>query len=123
MLAASFDLLFCGGRQDNVSATQEVGGAEAATPATVGSPGSNPHATSYSIFDSDSLASQREVIMAETKAKFQYALPFAMEPVVYDFSINSHGTKADLLTGAGPRLPASYYQLTDAVREDQASQI
>ncbi len=35
-----------------------------------------------------------------TKRELQHALPFAMEPVVYDFAINERGTWADLLTGA-----------------------
>ena len=48
-------------------------------------------------------------IMTAAKARFNHALPFAMEPVVYDFSINPHGTSADL---PGPEsLPASYHQI------------
>ncbi len=31
-------------------------------------------------------------------ATLERAVPFAMEPVVYDFAINEHGTRADLLT-------------------------
>jgi galactokinase/mevalonate kinase-like predicted kinase len=50
-------------------------------------------------------------IMAETKALLRNALPFAMEPVVYDFSINPHGTFATLLNGADAALPPDYYQL------------
>jgi hypothetical protein len=50
-------------------------------------------------------------IMAETKALLRNALPFAMEPVVYDFSINPHGTFATLLSGADAALPPDYYQL------------
>ena len=50
-------------------------------------------------------------IMAETKALLRNALPFAMEPVVYDFSINPHGTFAALLDGADAALPPDYYQL------------
>ncbi len=53
-------------------------------------------------------------IMAETKARLQFALPFAMEPVVYDFAINPHGTTADLLTGRDALLPPDYYKLTKA---------
>ena len=33
------------------------------------------------------------------KAELSTSLPFAMEPVVYDFSINERGTFADLLEG------------------------
>jgi hypothetical protein len=50
-------------------------------------------------------------IMAETKALLRNALPFAMEPVVYDFSINPHGTFATLIDGADAALPPDYYQL------------
>ena len=35
--------------------------------------------------------------MSATKRELQHALPFAMEPVVYDFAINERGTFADLL--------------------------
>ena len=37
--------------------------------------------------------------MSATKRELQHALPFAMEPVVYDFAINERGTCADLLEG------------------------
>ena len=40
-------------------------------------------------------------IMSDTKRELQHALPFAMEPVVYDFAINETGTFAELLTGRG----------------------
>jgi hypothetical protein len=50
-------------------------------------------------------------IMAKTKAELESALPFAMEPVVYDFSINERGTWAELLMGANAFLPARYYAL------------
>lgn len=50
-------------------------------------------------------------IMTETKAVLRNALPFAMEPVVYDFSINPHGTFATLHTQQDATLPADYYQL------------
>jgi len=53
-----------------------------------------------------------KVIMDDAKARLQFALPFAMDPVVYDFSINAHGTFADLLLGYEALLPPSYYQLT-----------
>src|SRR6185436_3788835 len=51
-------------------------------------------------------------MMSETKRELQHALPFAMEPVVYDFAINEHGSFADLLAGAGALMPADYYSLT-----------
>jgi galactokinase/mevalonate kinase-like predicted kinase len=50
-------------------------------------------------------------IMSQTKADLQHALPFAMEPVVYDFAINERGTWADLLSGGDALLPCGYYAL------------
>lgn len=50
-------------------------------------------------------------IMAETKKKFEHAIPFAMEPVVYDFSINEQGTCASLSKGNDALMPESYYSL------------
>ncbi len=51
-------------------------------------------------------------IMSATKRELQNALPFAMEPVVYDFAINERGTWADLLEGATGLMPGGYYTLT-----------
>src|SRR6185295_2375946 len=51
-------------------------------------------------------------IMGVTKHELQQALPFAMEPVVYDFAINEHGTVADLLEGDTALMPQGYYALT-----------
>lgn len=48
-------------------------------------------------------------IMSETKALLGSALPFAMEPVVYDFAINERGTWADLLSGQDALMPSGYY--------------
>jgi hypothetical protein len=60
-----------------------------------------------------SAAQQRlQEIMSVTKRELEYALPFTMEPVVYDFSINELGTFADLLEGAEALLPQGYYGLT-----------
>jgi hypothetical protein len=50
-------------------------------------------------------------IMSQTKRELQQALPFAMEPVVYDFAINERGTWADLLRGDDALLPPGYYAL------------
>ena len=60
-------------------------------------------------------------IMSATKRELQHALPFAMEPVVYDFAINENGTFADLLTGAETLMPSGYYALTvpELLRQDQ----
>jgi hypothetical protein len=53
-------------------------------------------------------------IMLSAKRELQYALPFAMDPVVYDFAINSRGTHSDMLTGSGDigqdaLMPPGYY--------------
>src|SRR4029453_16936531 len=53
-----------------------------------------------------------QAIMSASKRELQFALPFAMEPVVYDFAINEQGTCADLLVGADALMPPGYYALT-----------
>ncbi|MDX2035695.1 MAG: UTP--glucose-1-phosphate uridylyltransferase [Isosphaeraceae bacterium] len=50
-------------------------------------------------------------IMREVKSKLDDALPFAMEPVVYDFRINPEGTFAELQRGSSAMMPARYYTL------------
>ena len=52
-----------------------------------------------------------EEIMSQTRRDLQHALPFAMEPVVYDFAINERGTWADWLRGGEALLPRGYYAL------------
>jgi len=49
-------------------------------------------------------------IMLATKRELETSLPFAMDPVVYDFAINEHGSAAALLTGAEALLPVAFYQ-------------
>ncbi|HZR19283.1 MAG TPA: UTP--glucose-1-phosphate uridylyltransferase [Verrucomicrobiae bacterium] len=57
-------------------------------------------------------AQQRlQQIMSEAKRELEHALPFAMEPVVYDFSINERGTQAELLEAASALMPPNYYTL------------
>jgi hypothetical protein len=51
-------------------------------------------------------------IMSETRRELQHALPFAMEPVVFDYAINERGTYADLLSGLTALMPPGYYTLT-----------
>ena len=51
-------------------------------------------------------------IMLTTKRELQQALPFAMDPVVFDYAINERGTYADLLSGPGALMPPGYYALT-----------
>ena len=50
--------------------------------------------------------------MRRTKQEMENALPFAMEPVVYDFAINERGTYADLLLRDSTLLPPGYYAMT-----------
>ncbi len=62
-----------------------------------------------------------QIIMRETKQRMEEAVPFAMNPVVYDFQINEHGTVAKLLTGDASLMPARYYALVvpSLLRMDQ----
>ncbi|WCJ61229.1 UTP--glucose-1-phosphate uridylyltransferase [Fontisphaera persica] len=53
-----------------------------------------------------------QAIMSATRRELAAALPFAMEPVVYDFAINERGTWAELLQGAEALMPSGYYTLT-----------
>jgi hypothetical protein len=59
-------------------------------------------------------AAQEELhaLMGEAKQRLQHALPFAMDPVVYEWAINERGTVAELLCEAGALLPPGYYALT-----------
>jgi hypothetical protein len=49
--------------------------------------------------------------MSQAKRELSSALPFAMEPVVYDLAINERGTWADLLAGERAMMPPAYYGL------------
>ncbi|HEY2157542.1 MAG TPA: UTP--glucose-1-phosphate uridylyltransferase, partial [Isosphaeraceae bacterium] len=59
----------------------------------------------------ETFADQIAAIMKRVKERLDDALPFAMEPVVYDFRINPRGTAAELLAGAGAMMPPRYYTL------------
>jgi hypothetical protein len=50
-----------------------------------------------------------EETMLATKREMESSLPFAMDPVVYEFSINDRGTQAELKTAAD--MPPGYYPL------------
>ena len=50
-------------------------------------------------------------IMSSQKRRFEHGIPFAMEPVVYDFAINETGTSAELLDGDTIVMPQRYYTL------------
>jgi hypothetical protein len=52
-----------------------------------------------------------ETIMLETKRELEHAVPFAIDPVVYDFRINDRGTFAELLTDGASLMPEGYYAL------------
>jgi hypothetical protein len=67
------------------------------------------------IFAPEAKAAAQEAlgrIMADAKRELQHSLPFAMEPVVYDFAVNQRGTWSDLLEGVDALMPAGYYALT-----------
>jgi hypothetical protein len=49
--------------------------------------------------------------MSGLRRELEHSLPFAMEPVVYDFAVNPRGTSADLLAGDHALLPPAYYGL------------
>ena len=52
-----------------------------------------------------------QAIMSETKSELEHAVPFAMEPVVYNFAINERGTRAVLQPGERALMPAGYYTI------------
>ncbi len=52
-----------------------------------------------------------QAIMSETRRQMERSVPFAIEPVVYDFAINEQGTQAALLSGDEALMPAGYYTL------------
>ena len=58
--------------------------------------------------------------MCRTKQELEDALPFAMDPVVYDFRINAAGSTAELYEGEQALMPARYYalQVPELVRQD-----
>ena len=66
------------------------------------------------IFDPARKAEAQErlhAIMLATKREMQTALPFAMEPVVYDFAINEHGTVAEMRREESALMSSGYYTL------------
>ena len=50
-------------------------------------------------------------VMAETKGQLDDALAFAMEPVVYNFDVNTRGTAARMLCDDAAVMPSGYYGL------------
>lgn len=49
--------------------------------------------------------------LLETKKELEDAVPFAMNPVVYDFKINENGTYGSLLNAEKALLPEKYYSI------------
>lgn len=62
-------------------------------------------------------------VMLETKRQLSHALPFAMDPVVFDYAINERGTWAELLHGEAALMPTNYYALSvpGLLRQDRHS--
>ena len=62
-----------------------------------------------------------QTVMGEIKQRIDRAVPFAIEPVVYDFSINEKGTSAHMLSGEKALMPPGYYNLTvpDLIRRER----
>jgi UDP-N-acetylglucosamine pyrophosphorylase len=62
-------------------------------------------------------------ILRETKNELSSSLPFAMEPVVYNWSINDKGTWSSLHEGAEAMMPEQYYAIhvSELVRKDPAT--
>jgi hypothetical protein len=59
------------------------------------------------------LAQERlQAIMSDTKRRLEGAMPFAIEPIVYNFAINERGTWAELLSGSAALMPPGYYTLS-----------
>jgi hypothetical protein len=50
-----------------------------------------------------------QAIMSETRSHMEHSVPFAMEPVVYDFTIDELGTQAALYSGVHALMPPAYY--------------
>jgi hypothetical protein len=53
----------------------------------------------------------REVMRSE-KRRYEHGIPFAMEPVIYEFTVNENGSAGELLCGENALLPSRYYSLT-----------
>jgi galactokinase/mevalonate kinase-like predicted kinase len=60
-------------------------------------------------------------VMGEIRQRLSGGVPFAMQPVVYDFAINERGTDAEFLAAGAAELPTRYYtlMLPGVLRKDQ----
>lgn len=66
------------------------------------------------LLDPEAAATGRDTlgeILLATKRELERGVPFAMDPVVYEFSINERGTWAELHAGADALMPPGYYTL------------
>lgn len=75
------------------------------------------------LFDPAVKAEARDFLlstMRATKRDLEDSFPFAMDPVVYDFSINDVGTTAEIFPASAVLMPPEYYALVlpDWVRRD-----
>ncbi len=59
----------------------------------------------------EGLRDRVQEILLRTKREFERSLPFAMDPVVYCYRINSQGSAAEWKVGAAALMPAGYYPL------------
>ena len=50
-----------------------------------------------------------QILMNAAKRSLDNALPFALEPIVYEFDINENGSHADFLEGTAALMPPDYY--------------
>jgi len=50
-------------------------------------------------------------IMSAEKQRYEHGIPFAIEPVVYDFAVSEQGSSAEVLAGEKTVLPQSYYAM------------
>ena len=62
-------------------------------------------------------------ILRSTKNELSSSLPFAMDPVVYNWDINQRGTWSELLEGNDAMMPSQYYaiQVSDLVHKDASA--
>ena len=62
-------------------------------------------------------------ILTQTKQELSSSLPYAMNPVVYNWDINHKGTWADLLEANEAVMPGQYYgiQVSDLVHKDASA--
>lgn len=67
----------------------------------------------------EALAEIRDILLT-TKQALEKSLPFAMDPVVYEFRINLNGTHGTFLAGEKALLPPEYYKqvIPRLVKED-----